>query len=370
MMKLHLTTWLTGMLVVLATTFSMPVQAEPYLAVRTGAQCSACHVNPTGGGMRNPAGTIIGNSMLPANKLESPGAVGSPPWDGRITDYLSVGADLRASLRSTTTPTSGRLTAFSTERASVYIDLRLIPDRLSLYIDERVAPGIAFTREAYLLLRSADSGAYLKAGRLFLPYGLRLEDDRTFIRQVSGINFNSSDDGVEGGWAKGPWSVHLALSNGSSGGTETNNGKQLSLLANLVYPLWRAGASYNVNSASGADRKMGNLFGGLRTGPISWLGEIDYFVDDGTATGRRKSVASLLEANTEVAKGHNLKLGYEFFDPDRTVAQNQRTRYSLAWEYTPFQGLQLRTGYRHNRGIPQSSPQNSKELFLQLHGYL
>jgi hypothetical protein len=349
---------------------STPAQAEPYLAVRSGQQCAACHVNPTGGGKRTEYGTLYGNNALPAGKLDGVLDRAVSAWDGRITDYFAVGADLRTGLQSTSVPNSEDEVAFGSDRTTVYLDLRIIPNRLSVYVDERVAPGNAFNRESYLLLRSEQQTAYLKAGRFFLPYGLRLEDDSAFIRQVSGVNFNSSDDGVEGGWTLGPWSLHLAGTNGAAGGAETNTGKQVSLLTDLVYSAWRIGASLNTNNNDNADRDMGNVFAGLRTGIVSWLGEVDYFVDDGTPTGRRKSYAGLLEANTEVARGHNLKLTYEYYDPDREVDEDQRTRYSLVWEYTPFQALQLRGGYRQNEGIPQNDQQNAKELFVQLHAYL
>ena len=376
--------WLIIFLLCLpAMLLSAPAGAEPYLAVRTGQKCMACHVNPTGGGKRSEYGNYYGNNSLPAGSFGNIDTIFSAgktksgtesttaqAWDGRFTDYFAIGGDLRTSLNSKIVPGATNTLAFGLERTSLYFDLRIVPNRLSLYVDQRVAPGVASSREAYVLLWTEERTAYFKAGRLFLPFGLRLEDDGAFVRQVSGINFNSSDDGVEGGFELGPLSLNLAVTNGSAGGSETNTGKQYSLLTSLAYPDWRVGTSYNANNNGAASRTMQNVFAGLRTGEVSWLAELDYFTDEGTLSGRRKSRAGLIEANTEVIKGHNLKLTYEYFDPDQAIDENQRIRSSLVWEYTPFEATRLRAGYRRNRGIPQNNSQNADEIFLQLHTYL
>src|ERR1041384_434786 len=104
------------------------VQAEPYMAVRTGLTCSSCHTDPTGGGKRNRYGMVWEQTDLPLHIVSSgdldrmggwlrknledpvpaPGegtdgggeTASSPPsWstftDGYLTSFLSVGTDLR-----------------------------------------------------------------------------------------------------------------------------------------------------------------------------------------------------------------------------------------------------------------------------------
>ena len=372
MRTMAITAVLSGLLV------ATSARAEPYLAVRTGAKCMTCHVNPTGGGKRTEYGAIYGSAVLPEGRLEGasdaatatpggrePSSVGT----GKINDYFAVGGNARMNLDSANVPNQASTLAFALKSAQIYFDFQVVPERLSLYVDERIAPGNASSREAFALLWSKDKSAYVKAGRFFLPYGLRLEDDTAFIRQASGINFASSDNGVEGGLELGPWSTALAVSNGTAGAAETNTGKQFSLLTSFVQPDWRVGASFNLNKFSGADRTMQNVFAGLRTGFISWLGEIDAITDEGTPTGRRRQSAALAEANVEVQKGHNLKLTYEYLDPNLDVAEDERVRYSVVWEYVSFQHTQFRVGYRDSRAPPQDNLHNAKEIFVQWHAF-
>lgn len=45
----------------------------------------------------------------------------------------------------------------------------MIPNRLAVYVDEEVAPGGVFNREAYGMYWSAAHEWYVKAGQMYLP---------------------------------------------------------------------------------------------------------------------------------------------------------------------------------------------------------
>jgi len=297
-------------------------------------------------------------------------AGGSEPesWTGRLNDHFAVGADLRANSQYVAVPHDTDTFAF-TPRAQAYLEVKPIADRLTIYLDEHVSPGAATNRETYALLWFANRSVYVKAGRMFVPFGLRIEDDSAFIRQATGTSSNSSDDGVEGGLELGPWSANVSVTNGQGGGNEINRGKLISSFFSYVQPVWRVGLSASTNFNGAADVRMQSVFAGLRTGRIAWLASGVYITNDGTSTGRVKQWATLAEANYEATKGHNLKLTYEYYDPNADVKEDQRERYSAVWEYMPFQFTQFRLGARKSNGIPQNNAQNATELFLQWHAF-
>jgi hypothetical protein len=340
--------------------------AEPYFAVREGLKCVSCHVNPSGGGMRNAFGNAWAQAQLAEHRIEVPG---TDAWTGSINRYLAVGGNLRAGYTYVDTPDRKAQSEFETQEARIYGAVGIIPDRLLIYFDERVAPGSASNLEAYARYTTADQRWYAQAGQMYLPYGWRLEDDTAFIRQVTGINFAAPDQGVEVGFESAAASVQLAVTNGTAAGPETDSGKQVSLRAEHIQSAWRLGAGFNYNNADAGDRQMQGVFAGLRTGPIAWLAEADYIIDDGFADGRRREWVGLLEGNWKFLAGHNLKLSAEYFDPDADVDEDQQNRYSLVWEYTPVQFLQLRAGARIYDGIPQNPLQNRKLYFIGLNGY-
>ena len=339
--------------------------AEPYLAVQTGFKCGQCHVNPTGGGMRNSFGDVFAQTQLPAQHLDT----GTDTWAGTISRFLSVGGDLRFQGIETQVPHVSSTDEFDLEQARIYVNATVIPDRLAVYVDELVAPGGALNREAYGMYWSASHEWYVKAGQMYVPYGLRLEDQTAFIRTVPGINMDTPDQGAEVGWEHGSWDAQLAVSNGTAGAAEVDHGKQYSAQLQHVQSIWRVGLAANLNDAAAGNKTAYGLFGGVRTGPISWLGEADLIEDKSFPNGGRKMSTGLIEANWMPKRGHNLKITAEYYDPNRDVSSDARTRWSLVYEYTPFQFLQLRGGARYSDGIPQDLSEHTRQYFVELHGY-
>lgn len=352
--------------ILLLSAAAISVQAEPYLAVSTGLQCSACHSHPAGGGKRNAFGNAFAQTSMPAQRI---GGDDAGIWTGELGRWFAIGGDLRAEYRYIETPNQPDASSFDVSRATVYLEATVIPSRLSVYIDQQLAPNGSLNREAYVNLRDASGKWHVAAGQFFLPYGLRLQDDSAFVRRVTGINFTNPDRGVQVGYESGPLSTILSLTNGSGGAAESDTGKQASLLATYVRPGWRLGLSLNTNDSDAGDRQMQGLFAGLKTGPVAWLAEADWIRDDAPFDGHTDSLAGLLEANWLFLRGHNLKLSWDYHDPDVDIDENREARWSAVWEYTPMQFLQSRLGVRVYDGIPQVDQQNRTEAFLELHGF-
>ena len=336
--------------------------AEPYLAVQKGFKCGMCHTSPSGGGKRNVYGNVYEQTELSERTLDL-----GELWTGELGKYFAVGGDIRGGWNQVDVPGQPKTSETDLEEFLAYVEIRPFPKHLTIYVDGKLRPDDPVVREQYIRLSTEDDGWYLKGGEFFLPFGLRLQDDDAFIRQVSRISFNTPDTGWELGFEHGKWSAQLAVTRGTAGGPEVDSGKQYSLRVSHVTSKWRVGGSLNVNDTKFGDRQMQNIFGGLRTGRIAWLAELDYIIDNGSPTGRRDLWTSLIEANIRLKKGHNLKLTFEYFDPDSDVSEDEQIRYSVVWEYFPIQFVQARLGYRKYNGIPQNPAQNREQLFLELH---
>lgn len=341
-------------------------RAEPYLAAFKGMHCSSCHSHPAGGGKRTVYGNVYAQNELAAQRLGKPDAA---LWTGEVMQWLAVGANLRGGYRFADVPGGEETSAFDVFRGNIYLEANLIPDRLSIYIDQQIAPGSSLNREAYVTLRGPGQKLRFSAGQFYLPFGLRLQDDTAFIRQFTGINFTNPDRGVQVAYESGPWSTVFSLSNGAGGGSETDTGKQVSLLATYVRPGWRVGVSFNKNDADVGDRQMQNVFVGLKSGPVVWLFEADLIIDDLPGGVERDAIAVLAEGNWMIRQGHNLKISYDYFDPDNDIDEDHQVRWSLLWEYSPIQFLQGRIGVRAYDGIPADNFQNRDEVFAELHAF-
>lgn len=370
---------ISAFLILVAANFlALPAMSEPYIAVMKSMKCMTCHTNPTGGGKRNVYGNMFAQyefsetyykDLLPdsAQATDQPTGIenkGDEPevWTGELGRFVSLGGDMRSSVSAINIPNQDDEFKFELDETLIYLEIKLIKDRLSLYLDERVAPNTAFNRESYGLYWLDNKKYYIKMGQFFLPYGLRIEDDFAFIRQETGINYFKSESGIETGLELEEWSGSFSLTEGDGSGT----GKRYSLLISFIKPGWRIGSSFNFNNSDTGNRRMGNIFAGLNTGSITWLSEIDYINDGDMGVKQR---IGFLEANVRVWKGHNFKFTFEYLDPDIDVSEDEQVRNSIVWEYTPIQFVQTRTGIRIKNGINTIDSQNTDELFAQLHLY-
>ena len=338
-------------------------RAEPYLAVGQGYKCGACHTNPTGGGLRSEFGDIFAQNVMPEDHLD----LGSDLWLGRIADRVRIGGDLRADWSFMDVPHSSTEKAFALEQVRTYADVSIIPSRLDFSIDELLAPGAATVMEAYAKYTSASGELYAKAGKFYLPFGWRLQDNTAFVREVSGISMTTPDTGVELGLELPHWSAQLDLTNGAANAT-TGNGQQVTAQVVWIQSLWRIGAAAASTQSDAGNRREGGLFAGLHTGPLVWLAEGDLVREGGFTNGDRTMLASLIELDWGIRRGSNLKLTYEYEDPEHRVRNNAETRASVLYEYTPSSFCSCApatAGTReYLRAIRRTSPSVSPKLHI------
>lgn len=360
-----------GLVLLGALMYPALVSAEPYLAQRYGQKCSGCHTNMTGGGKRSTTGEAYARALT-----ESPIADG---LSTQLNEAISVGANFRGEWAYTRfddpePAADGSVAnevddanAFDISNGALYLEYAL-SDKISFYLDRQVAPEGGRTREALVLFKDLlGEDTYVKAGKFYLPFGLRLQDDEAFIRQMTGFTFDNSDMGAEVGFEPGPWSLSLAVTNGTQGSGENNTDKQVAFTGSFVQSNYRLGASASHNKGTGGfTQEAFNIFAGLNLGKWTFLGEVDR-VKDSAAEEETIQIISFVSANYLWTPSINVKFSYEHLDPDDDIDENERIRVSLIGEKFFNQYTQLRIGVRRLEGIPQNPQQNQGLGFAEIH---
>ncbi|MCJ8319267.1 MAG: OprO/OprP family phosphate-selective porin [Colwellia sp.] len=340
----------------LALIFTAAAFSEPYIAIQTGYQCGMCHTNPTGGGQRTPFGNQFAIQQLTSGSISATNAA----WTGMLNDVISIGGNARMSASQLTVDDKDDNVDFGVERASLYLNFNL-SEQVSFYLDQQVAPSTSINRE--LWARINHDNWYLKAGKIFTPFGWRIEDDSAFIRQVTGINFNSGDMGIEVGFTGEHINFQLAATNGNGGASDIDDNKQLTSRLVWIETDWRVGFSLYNNNTKFGERNMYGIFAGAKLWIISWLFEYDVIKDTGFDNLDITQDLALIEANVLLLQGHNLKLTFETL----ILAQENRDRLSIVYEYFPIAFTQIRAGFRYQESDNDLAIADSEESFVELH---
>ena len=350
---------------VISLSFVSKAFAEPYLAYKTGNPCSACHVNPTGGGARNSFGNAYGSQLLPENASND------------FVDYsnlgygIGIGGNLRGGFIATDPKVGDDTRGFETETGQIYLHVKPKNSRISFYLDEQIAPNSATNREAFIML-DVNESTYLKMGKILVPFGIRLQDDASFVRTASQSSFANSDNGVELGLQKDKFNFTFGLNNGTD--SSRNNDDQFRYAGQVEYLAgpWRLGSGAMINNFEEGDRVSFNIFGGGHFWGLTFLSEIDFIEDDTIVDINGETLGQVVlfaEVNKEVKKGLNLKLTYEWQDNSTEIKDDVRERFSGVIEYTPFANFQLRSGLRVLTDEVENSTVESNTFFAQAHLY-
>ncbi|HWP67434.1 MAG TPA: hypothetical protein VNO26_16170 [Candidatus Limnocylindria bacterium] len=362
---------------VVALGVAATASAEPYLTVRTGAKCSDCHSNLTGGGKRTPFPYIHAHDVLrDLQILPLPARVKA--YDGQLFSHGSLGGDFRVRNEtqwSDNPDAQGRVRENRAFRGHVdfndtdvqefllYGQLDLWPEVLSVYADADFTSG-ATTREVFGLLRGVlPLDGYVKAGRFFTPFGLALHDDEAFVRANGGTTFQNSDEGLELGIMPGPFFLAAAVTNGVQGDTDVQTAVNGYAVFDDV-PVVRsvlAGASY-LRQAS--DRYAAAWYAGTNLWRFTMLGEFVLIDDRSDTPAADDQYASYAEVDFLAFDWLNIRGLFEFL---KVAGDRDRTRYAIGVEPFIDVFLQPRIQYRINNA-PGSQPDlNTTELVFELH---
>ncbi|MBI2429978.1 MAG: hypothetical protein HYV29_14510, partial [Ignavibacteriales bacterium] len=130
------------------------------------------------------------------------------------------------------------------------------------------------------------------------------------------------------------------------------------------------GSAYNLPATAGAGKTQ--MWGGFGVVTIAnnltLLGELDFIQSFNTALTRTVTGNILYtEANYILFEGFDLKLGYEFYDPNVDLADGTASRITIGAEFFPLTGVEVRPLYRINQEAPTEIDNN--ELHVMFHFY-
>ncbi len=356
-----------------------PATAMPRFSARKGLPCSACHVDPTGGGMRNDFGRdVFALTELPA----SDGASDTP----REPPPAALGADVRLLYmhlrkRHADQP---RINSFYLMESSLYVAASP-SEEVTLYLAPTIHGSESVFFEAAALFRPGWHGAYVKAGRFVPAYGYKLANHTAFVRKQLGFGATAKSTGVELGVQPGPFSAQVSVFNGTGEGDwDENPGKGVS--TRLAYQLrtrpvkLEAGLSgyYNVDGQpaeddpTGQDTRRGDIragvFGSLGSGRFTWLGEADLsVVDDRREPAAVRRLASYQALAFAAMRGLDIVATYELWDDDLDASGNAVHRVGGGIDRYPWPGLELTLRYRATIGDERHALADIHEMLAVAH---
>jgi hypothetical protein len=379
-------------ILLLGFTLASPAFSLPRFALMTGARCSSCHINPTGGQMRSEYGIGFSADKLPLEALKDSEFTFSP----KLSDNFSIGGDYRSQFIY---DNFSRTTTFQAMTTSIYGAVRL-SNKITFYFKQDIVNGtyggpnggLYAGTEVYGLFRILPGGWYVKGGAFLPDYGWKLDDhtgytrggDLGFLPGTQQLGFpngliftpNYKDIGVEVGGYIDNFFVTGGLFNGSGQAQPIDPEKDKAYVGKIEY-MGKAGSLNFRIGASGygfKNYKLGGFSAGAAMGDVVMLGEMDWTHGQlfGTSVAEGvNTMAAFAELDYRAIQGLWLIGKFDLFDPQQgvsddssTPATNRLKRLTLGLEFFPYSFVEVRPQYRITMETPDI---NNDVALVQMH---
>jgi len=199
-------------------------EAYPQWQFSSGAtRCDQCHFDPAGGGLPNSYGRDASGEDLATfggNGAFLHGAVNLPSW-------VALGGDLRGAVASNDVDdiNGTSVAAFPMQadaeghfgygplsfygvlglRGQVRSSSDIVPDQNY----QPVSTSELVSREHWLMLRESALGGYIRAGRFFAPFGLRMAEHILYVRRDLGFGTLEESYNLSSGYVAEKWELHV-----------------------------------------------------------------------------------------------------------------------------------------------------------------
>ena len=188
------------------------VYSYPRFAAYTGNKCIDCHVNPTGGAMRNGGGIVYGEKNLNMDVFKK--LAGKTQFSPKLTKSISIGGDVRvAQVDNQVREGSANFNSFLAMQGDIYFNAKL-NKILNVYATSGIQIPSADTKyEVYGMISDLPANLYLKIGRFKPDYGLRVVEHRAYQRKYLLNTPYDANTGFEIGISPDWFNLNLGLYN-------------------------------------------------------------------------------------------------------------------------------------------------------------
>jgi len=388
----------------LSVCFPSPAQAYPWMIRHGYTGCQPCHTDPSGGaGALTAYGRAQSELLLQmryGDKTEEASRTAGLLW-GQVQplpDELRLGGDFREALLAVQPEGAPLTQQIITMRADLYGDIKSSRFRAAGSIGYAPTGALAasltdapkdnlISREHWVGAELDDEGGWLlRAGRLTVPFGVRMIEHSLWARALTRTDLNATQQyGISLAVSKdhfraelmgiaGNFQVHPDdfRERGYSGYFEYAPTNNAAVGVSSLFTRARRDIFYSVTNY----RQAHGIF--ARYSPIQplvLLAELDWIYQSLTWHGHRGGFAAFLQADDEPVQGFHLMLTGEAMNGGQEgEPPSFDAWFSGVWFFAPHADIRVDTIFS-TLGVPPvagsaSSYTNASTLLAQFHVYL